>query len=168
MMPLGSCHGKKVFSPFRRDFLKLGSLLAILGGGLASFVRAEESSQPKGSEPGTGGENRDKLVVLWTSGDRDVALKMVFMYTLNAKLRGWWKEITLIVWGPSSRLLSHDRELQEYIGKMKEAGVVLRACKACSDSYGVSESLEEQGISVEYMGVPLTDFAKEGCNIMTF
>ena len=44
--------------------------------------------------------NADKksLVVLWTSGDREVALKMVFMYTLNAKLKGWWEEVILIVW----------------------------------------------------------------------
>ncbi|MBL7110930.1 MAG: hypothetical protein ISS19_03195 [Bacteroidales bacterium] len=27
----------------------------------------------------------EKLVVLWTSGDREVALKMAFMYTFNAK-----------------------------------------------------------------------------------
>ena len=27
----------------------------------------------------------EKLVVLWTSGDREVALKMVFMYTFNVK-----------------------------------------------------------------------------------
>lgn len=42
----------------------------------------------------------NELVVLWTSGDREVALKMVFMYTLNSKLKGWWKDVTLIVWGP--------------------------------------------------------------------
>jgi hypothetical protein len=39
----------------------------------------------------------DKLVVLWTSGDRDVAMNMVFMYTLNAKLAGWWPDVTFIV-----------------------------------------------------------------------
>jgi hypothetical protein len=38
-------------------------------------------------------ENKDKLVVLWTSDDKEVAFKMVFMYTLNAKLRGWWNDV---------------------------------------------------------------------------
>ncbi|MBN2290197.1 MAG: DsrE family protein [Candidatus Glassbacteria bacterium] len=109
----------------------------------------------------------EKLAVLWSSGDRDVALKMVFMYTFNAKKNGWWKEVTLIVWGPSSKLLSHDTELQDYIARMKEAGVVLRACKACSDSYGVSEHLAGLGISVEYMGMPLTEMLKEGCRVIT-
>ena len=40
----------------------------------------------------------EKLFVLWSSGDREVAKKMVFMYTLNAKLNGWWNDISLIVW----------------------------------------------------------------------
>ena len=44
----------------------------------------------------------DELIVLWTSGDREVALKMAFMYTLNSKRFDWgWKEVTLVVWGPS-------------------------------------------------------------------
>ena len=53
--------------------------------------------------------NHEKLVVVCTSGDRDVALKMVFMYTFNAKKYEWWKEITLLIWGPSSKLLSEDK-----------------------------------------------------------
>ena len=36
----------------------------------------------------------DTLVVLWSSGDKEVATKMAFMYTLNAKLRGWRKDVT--------------------------------------------------------------------------
>jgi hypothetical protein len=106
-------------------------------------------------------KDKKSLVVLWTSGDREVALKMVFMYTLNAKLKGWWEEVILIVWGPSARLLSQDEELQEKIEQMKEAGIVLEACKACADLYGVSPDLEALGIEVKYMGVPLSDYLKE-------
>jgi len=113
-------------------------------------------------------EKPEKLVVLWTSGDREVALKMVFMYTLNSKLRGWWKDVCLIVWGPSTKLLSEDRELQDYIAKIKKAGVELMACKACTDSYGISERLEQFGIDVRYMGQPLTSFLKEDYKIITF
>jgi hypothetical protein len=105
--------------------------------------------------------DKKSLVVLWTSGDREVALKMVFMYTLNAKLKGWWEEVILIVWGPSAELLSRDEELREKIRQMKEAGVVLEACKACADLYGVSPNLEALGIDVKYMGAPLSDYLKE-------
>ena len=106
-------------------------------------------------------KGKKSLVVLWTSGDREVALKMVFMYTLNSKIRGWWEEVILIVWGPSAKLLSQDEELQDKIRQMKEAGVVLEACKACADQYGVSSDLEELGIEVKYMGTPLSDYLKE-------
>ena len=103
----------------------------------------------------------DTLVVLWSSGDREVATNMVFMYTLNAKRRGWWNDVTLIVWGPSAKLLTEDSGLQERIEEMRQAGVGLLACKACSDSYGVSESLEKLGIKVTYMGEPFTQILKD-------
>lgn len=111
---------------------------------------------------------KDKLVVLWTSGDRDVALKMVFMYTLNGKMRGWWDEISLVIWGPSSKLLSTDIELQDYIKKIIEEGVGVTACKACADSYGVASELENLGIDVKYMGEPLTNYLKSDWKTITF
>lgn len=109
----------------------------------------------------------NELVVLWTSGDRDVALKMAFMYTYNAKVKGWWPEVSLIVWGPSAKLLVEDAELQDYMQRIIAAGIDVMACKACSDSYGVSEKLTAMGIDVKYMGQPLTHFLKSGCHILS-
>jgi hypothetical protein len=113
-------------------------------------------------------ERENSLVVVWSSGDREVALKMVFMYTLNSKLKDWWEDVRFIVWGPSAKLLSVDIELQEYLQKMRDAGVILEACKKCSDLFGVSAKLEDLGIDVKYMGVPLTTYLKEGRNVITF
>ena len=45
--------------------------------------------------------------------------------------------------------------------QMRQAGVELLACKACSDSYGVSEGLEKLGIKVTYMGEPFTQMLKD-------
>ena len=110
----------------------------------------------------------DSLVILWSSGDRDIALNMVFMYALNAKKHNWWKDIHVIVWGPSAKLLSKDRLLQTEIVKMKETGVVLEACKACSDNYGITSILEKLGIDMKYIGKILTEYIKEGRKIITF
>ena len=110
----------------------------------------------------------EKLVVVWTSGDREVALKMVFMYTYNAKKNAWWDDITLVVWGPSAKLLTEDKELQEYVARIKDEGVDVRACKGCADQYGVSDRLDELGINVLYIGKELTDYIKEGRKILTF
>ncbi len=114
-------------------------------------------------------EKKNSLVVIWTSGDRYVAERMVFMYTLASKLEGWWEDVCLIIWGPSQPLLCEDMGLQKYVKKMKEVGIVLKACKGCSDMYdGVSEKLEKLGFEVEYVGKPLTGYMKEGRKILTF
>ena len=111
----------------------------------------------------------NELVVLWTSGDREVALKMVFLYTFNSKRFKWgWKDVTLIVWGPSAKLLAEDKELQEHIVDMKEKGVILQACKKCTDMYGVSESLEKLGVEVKYMGEQLTQYLRnDNCRVLS-
>ncbi|MCP5101752.1 MAG: DsrE family protein, partial [bacterium] len=73
-----------------------------------------------------------------------------------------------IVWGSSTKLLSQDKDLQEWIKKMKKIGIELYACKWCSDSYGVSELLEKLGITVNYYGKPLSKMIKDNWNILTF
>jgi len=110
----------------------------------------------------------DTLTVLWTTSDREVALSMVFMYTLNAKLKGWWQHVTLIVWGPSSKLLSVDTELQEYVASMKDAGIRLLACRRCAEMFGVADRLEALGLEVKYMGEPLTELLKRNTTLLTF
>lgn len=110
----------------------------------------------------------DTLIILWTSGDPEVAKKMVFMYTFNAKKLGWWEKIKFIVWGPSSKLLTQDQELKNKIKDFIEIGIEVEACKACADQYGVTDALSELGVEVKYMGEPLTDYLKSNSKIMTF
>ena len=112
-------------------------------------------------------DNSNKLAVLWTSGDVEVAEKMCFMYTYYAKKQGWFDEVVLIVWGPSAKLLSENKNLQDYVKKMKEAGVVIEACVACAKMYGVGEELAEMGIDVKGMGTPLTKYLKEGWSTLS-
>jgi len=133
---------------------------------LAAAILFKQTEHLDAQEKPTG--TADKLLVVWTSADKDVAMKMVCMYTYNAKKQGWFDTVQLLVWGPSSRLLSEDAELQEYIVKMREAGVILTACKACADMYGVSGKLESLSIEVKYMGQPLTDMLKSNWKVLTF
>src|SRR6056297_2166708 len=110
----------------------------------------------------------EKLVVVWTSGDKDVAKNMVFMYTLNAKKRGWFEDVTFIVWGPSSKLLSDDAELQGTVKEMIDEGVKIEACLRCAENYGVVERLKDLGIDVKLMGEPLSKYLKEERKVITF
>jgi hypothetical protein len=110
----------------------------------------------------------DKLAVLWTSGDPEVAHKVCFMYTLNAKKQRWFDQVNLIVWGPSSRLLAGDKDIQAKVKQMQEAGVIVEACQACADSYGVSDKLRQLGIEVKYMGLPLSNMLKSDYKMLNF
>ena len=110
---------------------------------------------------------KDKFVFLWSTGDRGVALNMIFMYLLNAKRNNWWDEVTLLIWGPSAELIANDEELQRKLKDLGEAGVVLEACKACAENYGVDEDLADLGVDVYYIGKRLTEYIKEGRRILS-
>lgn len=113
-------------------------------------------------------QGQDKLVILWTSDDPYVAERVAFMYTHNAKKNGWFKEVTLIVWGPSAKLISENLKLQEEVKSMQTDGVVVEACIACANAYGVTEDLRKLGYDVKGMGKPLTDYLKNGAKVLTF
>lgn len=108
------------------------------------------------------------LTVVWTSGDIEVAKKMVFMYVFNAKKHKWFDNVNFIIWGPSSKLLSENEILQEEIKRFIEKDIKVEACKACTDDYGVSDDLEELGVEVKYMGKVLSDYIKEDMKVITF
>ena len=108
-----------------------------------------------------------RLVVLWTSGDRDVATHMAFMYTRASKTAAWWDEVTLVVWGPSSKLLAEDEELQGAVKKMMAVGVKVQACVVCANMYGVADNLRDLGIEVKGMGKPLSEMLQSGWTLLS-
>jgi hypothetical protein len=109
-----------------------------------------------------------KLLVIWSSADREVALHNVFMYTHNARKHGWWGQVRLLIWGPSATLLARDQELQGKLRAMREDGVEVMACKACSDRLGATEALVQHGVNVFYVGSTLTEMLKSGWVTLTY
>jgi hypothetical protein len=126
----------------------------------AAALAGTLAAQPAGSPT--------RLAVVWTSGDPEAAHRVCLMYTHAAKTRKWFDEVTLIVWGPSARLLAADKDLQAKAKAMAADGVKLQACLACTDSYGVTEPLRKLGVEVIYMGKPLTDMLQQGWKVLTF
>ena len=113
-------------------------------------------------------EDSSKLAVLWTSGDPDVAHKVCFMYTHTAKKVKWFDEVTLIIWGPSQRLLVGDKSLQEKVKAMMKDGIIVEACIACASSYDLVDEIKAMGITVKGMGSPLTEYLKSDWKVLTF
>ena len=123
----------------------------------------------RGGEPPSGPtEGPNRLAVVWSSGDPDVAHRVCLMYTHAAVTQKWFDEVRLIVWGPSARLLAADKDLQAKVKRMMKDGVNVQACIACADSYGVTEMLRGLGIEVKPMGRPLTDMLQSGHKVLTF
>jgi hypothetical protein len=132
------------------------------------FLPGEEKPAAPGVTVDEAVQEGSNQLIVWSSGDREVALKMVFMYAYNCQKRKWMDKVRLLVWGASTKLLSVDQELQEEIKKLKETGVELWACKGCADLYGVTQKLESLGIDVHYTGKDLADMQKQGWYVLTF
>ena len=107
------------------------------------------------------------LYVLWTNDNIDTAEKMVFMYTINSLINGWWEKVTLIVWGATAKLVSEKAVIQAKTKQALEEGVHITACKACADQLDVSNDLEKLGIEVKYWGDPLTKILKNDEKLLT-
>ena len=129
---------------------------------LTGLVNNIHAQQQKNSVPS------DTLVVLWSSGDPEVAEKACLMYTHAAKKYKWFDEVILVVWGPSEKLLAENAKLKEKVAAMKKDGIIVEACVACSNMYGVTNELKVCEVDVKGMGVPFTRYLKRGYNIITY
>ena len=140
---------------------------AAMGVGMTAAAAANPAPAVQGQD--TQQNAPDTLVVVWTSGDPDVAHRVALMYTHAAKRAGWFQNVRLIIWGPSQRILVGDKDLQAKIAQMREDGVVVEACIACANSFGVADQLRDLGLPVEGMGPPLTRFLKaDDVSVITF
>jgi hypothetical protein len=129
-------------------------IVAVLGASVLPLAAWFSSSHAAEQDPPS------QICIVWSSGDPGVAKNVCFMYTLNAKKRGWFDVVHLVVWGPSAKLLTENEELQKEVKAMQEAGVVVEACVTCANNYGVADELRALGIDVKPMGVPLSDRLK--------
>jgi hypothetical protein len=109
-----------------------------------------------------------KLHLLWTTGEKEVAMKVVFPYLINAKANGWWDDINLIIWGPSALLTVDDADIHQQLQDVLDSGITVEACQACTDGYQVSDRLAAWGITVRYMGSPFTEYLNSDDKLITF
>lgn len=112
--------------------------------------------------------NEDRLVIVWTSDDPYTAERMVLMYAHAAKTAGWFKDVTLIIWGPSAKMVAENIKMQEKLKAMHDDGVEIRACIVCANMYEVTDDLKALGFDLQGMGKPLTEYLKSGAKVLTF
>ncbi len=113
-------------------------------------------------------KSEDKLLIVWTSQDEEVASKMVLLYSSVILDRNYWDKATLMIWGPSIKLLAKIPKLQEFIKKIKSSGVELTCCVVCSDEYNLTKQMIDLGVKPEHTGEFLTQALKEDYKVITF
>jgi hypothetical protein len=110
----------------------------------------------------------DTLVVMWSSGDPEVAEKACLMYASAAKKYKWFNEVIVVVWGPSEKLLSENAAVKAKVATMRKDGIIFQACVACANMYGVTNDLKTCQVDVKGMGTPLTKYLKRGYKIISY
>jgi Uncharacterized protein conserved in archaea len=112
--------------------------------------------------------SNEKLTILWTSGEKDVATKVVLKYVESLVEHKFWKEIEVMVWGPSVKLVCDDDTVKTKVTKLISSGIVFSACVVCADDYGVTNILTQMGIKLEMMGEKLTHLIQEQKPFISF
>ena len=102
----------------------------------------------------------DKLNILWITDNKDTIFNMLSMYATNSIKKKWYRQVNVIIWGASVKLAGRDAQVQTEIMEMLHAGVTIEACKDCCDNFGVTGTLTKLGVTVRYMGEPMTDYIK--------
>jgi len=110
----------------------------------------------------------NKLLIIWSTEEIEVAKKMVLLYGSVILPRGYWDKAHLMIWGPSTRVLAENDELQEMLVTVQKSGVETSTCVVCSDDYGVSEKLESLGVKTMHTGELLTEALQNDWKVITF
>jgi hypothetical protein len=111
---------------------------------------------------------KNKLLIVWSSADEEVAKKLVLLYGSVVLPRSYWDEATIMIWGPSARLLAQNKELQDKVQTIMNTGVKFNACVVCTDEYGISEQLQNLGIELTHTGEMLTNALQNDYKVITF
>ena len=111
--------------------------------------------------------NSGKLTVLWTSGEKDVATKVVLRYIDNIVEHKSWEHIELIIWGPSVKLAVDD-DIRDKLMKLIREDIVVKACQLCAEDYNVSDELQCMGVHLEAIEPELTKIIQDQLPMVSF
>jgi len=112
---------------------------------------------------------KNELLIVWSSGEKEVAKKLVLLYGSVMLERKYWDSATIMIWGPSAKLLADDVELQEQMQVVQKSGVKFNACVVCTDEYGVSKKLKSLGVELIHTGEMLTEaLQSDTIKVITF
>lgn len=104
---------------------------------------------------------KNNLLIVWTSGDIEVAEKFPLLYSSVMLDRKYWENAHLMIWGPSILLAKQNTQIREKLVQIKKTGVKMSACVVCTKEYNAQEELENLGIEVNHTGELFTKALKD-------
>ena len=111
--------------------------------------------------------NKKHLHILWTNADPITFQAMVAMYSKNSLLRGWWDEVTVIIWGATAKLTAENPIVQEELKLMAHTGVKISACIACARQLGVEDDIKKLDSELKAWGEPLTELLQNNEKVLS-
>lgn len=104
---------------------------------------------------------KDKLLIVWTNGDEDVAVKFPLLYSSVMLDRKYWDDAHLMIWGPSILLAKNNASIKEKLKQIQSTGVKMSACIVCVEEYEAQKELEDLGIEISHTGELFTKALKD-------
>jgi len=101
-----------------------------------------------------------KLIIIISTDEKGKALTGM-MYAKNALKYKWLDDVKVFFFGPVEKLIFEDDEVRKAAGEVTSLTECF-ACKAISDRERISESLNELGMKVDYVGGIISSYIKEG------
>lgn len=56
---------------------------------------------------------KNELLIVWSTDNKETILNLICLYAHNAKIKGWFDEVTILVWGASQQVLCEDFEIKK-------------------------------------------------------
>ena len=132
------------------------------------------SSMAQEGSPGTAFFQEEKtspesVTILWSSNDPGVFYNCITPYYSYSCEKHCWKEMNLLMWGPSVRLLAENQELQDDLSELISKGLKVKVSKYSMDKFKVTQKMSQIGIEVLYIEDDITKELKGGiANLIAF
>lgn len=103
-----------------------------------------------------------KVLIWLASGDME-KLRPGIIYGTNARKFGWLDDVQFVVFGESEKLLLEQPDSFELLQDNNTA-----YCKLVADEMEITTALKEKGAKVIYVGDYISNFIKDGYQVITF
>lgn len=111
-----------------------------------------------------------KALVIITSGSDDREKAVIgFAYAKNVKTNKLLDDVRVILFGPSERAVaSGDMDFVKGVRTMIDLGVIPIACSGVAKLQNIVDPLTEQGLQIDNVGPVISNYIKDGYQVLTF